>query len=309
MVTLKQIEAFYWTCILGSFEAAAQKLNTAQSTISKRIQEFEIHSKVVLFDRTGRTVSLTLKGQELLCHAEALLTQRNALVLALRNPEAYSGRFSFGVTELIALTWLPKLVTAIKAKYPNLNLLFEVETALKLYERLSTHRIDLVLATLGPGRHYLAFEYIPLTELELAWMASPTLGVGSTLSVKEIATYPLITQVDSSGQQAIIKKFLHDNGVKANKVLACSSMSALAELAIAGFGIASLPKDYFEPKLLSGALKIIDSNPPLPRLSYIAAFRNDPTELSRDIAEMAAEACDFEHPRLNSRKARTSLTS
>lgn len=300
MITLKQIEAFYWASTLGSFEAAAQKLNTAQSTISKRIQEFELNSKVILFDRTKRTVHLTMKGQELLRHAEELLTRRNMMVLALGNPEAYSGRFGLGVTELIALTWLPKLISQIKAKYPNLKLLFEVETALKLYERLSSHQIDLVLAT--PVRHDLALERVPLAELELAWMASPTLVIDARLTIKEIATYPLLTQVDSSGQQVIIKQLLHDSGAKPNNVVACSSMSALAELAIAGLGVACLPKVYFESRLRSGALKIIDSDPSIPALRYVAAFRGDATELSSDIAKMAVEVCNFEHPPVGTRE-------
>ena len=302
MVTLKQIEAFYWACTLGSFEAAAQKLNTAQSTISKRIQEFEIHSKVLLFDRTKRTVRLTMKGQELLRHAEEMLNRRNAMVLSLRDPEAYSGRFRFGVTELIALTWLPRLITQIKAKYPNLNLLFQVDTALKLYERLSDHRIDLVLAT--PGRHHLAFERIPLTDLELAWMASPGLVSGERLSLQDVASHTLLAQVNSSGMQVMVEQLLHDNDAKARNIVACNSMSALGELAAAGLGIACLPRAYFEPKIRSGALRVIESDPPIPKLPYVAAFREDAAELSGDIAAMAVEVCNFDHPRLNMRKAR-----
>ena len=41
MLTFKQVEALFWIVELGSFEAAASKLNASQSAISKRIQELE----------------------------------------------------------------------------------------------------------------------------------------------------------------------------------------------------------------------------------------------------------------------------
>lgn len=39
MLTFKQMEAVYWIVQLGSFEAAAAKLNASQSAISKRVLE------------------------------------------------------------------------------------------------------------------------------------------------------------------------------------------------------------------------------------------------------------------------------
>ena len=50
MITLKQIEAIYWIVELGSFEAAAAKLNMSQSAISKRVQELEDAFGVSIFD-------------------------------------------------------------------------------------------------------------------------------------------------------------------------------------------------------------------------------------------------------------------
>ena len=41
MFTIKQMEALYWVSTLGSFEAAADFLNLAQSSVSKRLGELE----------------------------------------------------------------------------------------------------------------------------------------------------------------------------------------------------------------------------------------------------------------------------
>src|SRR6185437_2713914 len=66
VITLKQVEALYWIAELGSFEAAALRLNTTQSAISKRIQELESRFDLEIFDRSRRTACLTPKGEEIL---------------------------------------------------------------------------------------------------------------------------------------------------------------------------------------------------------------------------------------------------
>ena len=70
MLTFKQIEALYWTVRLGTFLAAAERLHTGQSAITKRIQELEADFNVQLFDRSGHKASLTSKGHEVFLMAE-----------------------------------------------------------------------------------------------------------------------------------------------------------------------------------------------------------------------------------------------
>lgn len=72
MITFKQLEAIYWIADLGSFAAAAAKLNTTQSAVSKRVQELEQQFNVEIFDRTKRTARLTEKGAEVLDYAKRL---------------------------------------------------------------------------------------------------------------------------------------------------------------------------------------------------------------------------------------------
>ncbi|UQB79382.1 LysR family transcriptional regulator [Pseudomonas shirazica] len=59
MITFKQIEAVYWVARLGSFEAAADFLNTTQSAVSKRVQDLESRYGQPLFDRSRRSSQLT----------------------------------------------------------------------------------------------------------------------------------------------------------------------------------------------------------------------------------------------------------
>jgi DNA-binding transcriptional LysR family regulator len=73
VITLKQIEAFYWIVELGTFERAAKKLNSTQSAISKRIQELELATGITAFDRSRRGTRLTEKGAHLLAIGQEML--------------------------------------------------------------------------------------------------------------------------------------------------------------------------------------------------------------------------------------------
>ena len=68
----KHIEAFVWVAEMGDFRLAAEKLHTTQPAISQRIAALESTLAVRLFDRGGRGIRLTEKGQELLSHARAV---------------------------------------------------------------------------------------------------------------------------------------------------------------------------------------------------------------------------------------------
>src|SRR5262245_27190783 len=79
VITIKQLEALYWVGKLGSFSAAANKLNIAQSTISKRIQELEDSLQATFFERDKRAGRLTMKGAEILPLAEEMLRLQKRL--------------------------------------------------------------------------------------------------------------------------------------------------------------------------------------------------------------------------------------
>jgi DNA-binding transcriptional LysR family regulator len=237
-----------------------------------------------------------MKGQELMLHAEEMLGKRNAMLSALHNTDAFAGKFCFGVTELVAATWLPTFVSRIKSKYPNLSLTFEVDMAFRLLDRLSSFQIDLVIAPTTTG--FADFEALPLPSLELNWMCGRQVEVPDrVLSVAELGRYPFLAQPDSSAMQAMITQHLAENRVKVDHVISCNSMISLAELTASGFGVTCLPTRSFGPELAAGSLRAIETTPALPGLPYSAFFRRDSVDISADIAAMAEGACDFSRPR------------
>ena len=132
MLNLKQLETFLWIARLGSFAAAADRLNSTQSAVSIRIQELEHALGVKLFDRSHRTVQLTPKGEDLAPRAEQLIEMAWDIQAVIGDPESISARIRIGVADLIALTWLGSLVSAVRDEYPGVKLEIDVGLAVEL---------------------------------------------------------------------------------------------------------------------------------------------------------------------------------
>ena len=293
MITLRQIEALYWIVQLRTFERAAKKLNTSQSAISKRIQELEAAVGVRLFDRSLRGARLTKKGEHLLALAQEMLQLQERALELRTTQEMPARRLRLGVTELSALTWLPRLIGALRDAYPLVTIEPEVDMSRDLYDRLHEDKLDIIII---PD----AFSDPHITSLHLAkvqnvWMASPNLvKTRHALSLQELANYPILIQGNRSGSGVHVSRWLQSEGATLPRQFSCDSLIALLGLAVAGLGLTYLPKECFKPLVKEGKLKIVPTRPALPEMAYVAMYRNDrPFALAALVARLARATCDF----------------
>ncbi|EJL24081.1 LysR family transcriptional regulator, partial [Novosphingobium sp. AP12] len=69
-IALFHLETLMWIDRLGTFAAAAQRLNTTQPAISARVREIEEQLGVALFQREGRRMVLSARGRRLVQASE-----------------------------------------------------------------------------------------------------------------------------------------------------------------------------------------------------------------------------------------------
>jgi DNA-binding transcriptional LysR family regulator len=294
MLTFKQMEALYWIVQLGTFEAAASKLNASQSAISKRVQELESSFDLAIFDRTHRTARLTEKGDQLFRYAKEVLERRDEIVEQVSAKEVLVRRLRLGVTELTALTWLPALISAIKTQYPKVIVEAEVELSSTLIDRLSADTVDFIVVPAAPRSE--RFISTPLASVANAWMCVPELVPRKTaIPLSEISKFPLLTQGNLSGTGAAYGRFLQDNGVVAPKLLSSNNLVAQIGLTLSGIGVSYLPIACLRYLVDDGVLGVIKTNPPLPPVEYVAMYRADHAfSLNGEIAKLATNCCNFE---------------
>ena len=292
-MTFKQLEALYWVAHLGGFAMAANRLHTTQSAISKRIQELEVFFDTPLFDRARRSARLTEKGEELFLLARQFLQQRDAAIEQFSRPDVIQRRLRLGVTELTAMTWLPKLVRAIQEHYPKVIIEPDVDLSVGLREKLLAEELDLIVVPdVFPDPRFTTSH---LASVESVWMCSPSLLPGKRrLTLRELARQRLLVQGDKSGTGILYDRWFKSLGVALPTVTSSNNMIALIGMTVAGLGYSYLPRECLSQLVRARTLAIIEVSPPLPPVPYVAMRRRDYRSALIDaIVDLAQQWCSF----------------
>lgn len=293
-LTLKHLEALYWVSRLGSFTAAAERLHSTQSAISMRIRDLEEALAQELFDRTARNARLTAKGQELVGYAERVLDLIEEIKARIGDPAIVSGVVRIGVTEYVALTWLPDLVRELNARFPRVTLEMNVDLTLSLLGKLRGGEIDLALLP-GPIEQP-GLRNVSLGSVQFAWMASPALKVPErTMTPPDLDNWPILTLSRQSNLYTVLERWFEESGAIGRRADTCNSLSVLASWAIAGLGIGYLPLGYHDRDIRAGRLRVINVQPRLPVIEYVAVLdRRHPQPLVQTVADLAVNVSTFE---------------
>lgn len=292
-MTFKQLEAIYWVVRLGGFSAAASRLHTTQSAISKRIQELEDSFGTPLFDRTLRTARLTDKGEEMLQVASRLLVQRDAAVESFSRPEVMQRRLRLGVTELTAMTWLPRLVRQIQETYPKVIIEPDVDLSMSLRDKLLADEVDMIVVP--DAFQDERFVATRAGSVASSWMCRPGLLDHSVpLPVQELALQRVLVQGDRSGTGILYNNWLQSLGIDMPSTVVSNNMIALIGMAVAGLGISYLPRQCLQPLVDNGSLVALDVEPALPQVNYMTMHRSElHSPLISAITAMVEGCCDF----------------
>jgi DNA-binding transcriptional LysR family regulator len=295
-MTLKQLETFYWVCRLGGFAAAAKHLHSTQSAVSMRIQDLESSLGIPLFDRNQRSARLTAKGQDLIQYAERLMTVASEIRHRIGDPKVLSGTVRLGVTEFVAVTWLPGLVAAINENYPDIALELDVDLTLTQLRKLQNGDLDVAVLP-GPIEEP-GLTNVPLGSVEFAWMASPKLGVPrQRLTPRDLHAWPLLTLTYDSNLHKLLARWFEAGNATIRRANACNSIGVLAALTMAGLGVSYLPRKHFARDIDDGRLQVLDIAPRLPDLEYFAIFEKRQIQpLSQTIAQLARQYSTFRKP-------------
>lgn len=294
MISLKQMEALYWIASLGTFQRAADKLNTTQSAISKRVLEMETALGFSVFDRSQRRVRLTDSGEELLYIGREMLDLAAKASRLNPDSEIQARKLRLGITELSAMAWLPRFVASVAEDYPSVTIVADVDSARALYDRLLDDALDIVvLPEFFSDSSVVA---IRAAEVDNSWVCSPELiEPTKVIDLESLSSHVLLMQSVRSASGSFYSRWLKSEGISFHRNISTDSLVALAGLAVAKLGVAILPPASFAHLFTEGRLTKLLVEPSLPRLPYAVMHRDEgPQTFVGKIAEMILSACSFE---------------
>ncbi|WP_428683861.1 LysR family transcriptional regulator [Sphingopyxis sp.] len=272
-VSLYHLETLLWIDRLGTFSAAAERLNTTQPAVSARMRELEQRLGTTLFRRDGRTMSLTAAGRKLVRDCDPLLRDMQVALLGSGGFAEASGVVRIGAGEIAAASCLPGFVAALKADMPNVGLEIEIDLTANLIQQLLTGRTDMAFAA-GPIAHP-ALKTSPIGEVELVWLASPSVAAAFAGGEAAIPVWSLASHSPIHGR---MREAIEASRVAQKSLNLCNNARTMIDIAKADGGIGIFPRPMVRGEVARRALVEIAGMPALASVEFHVAMRVTDTE-------------------------------
>ena len=283
-IALYHLETLFTVARLGTFRAAAERMNTTQPAISARIRELEAQLGVTLFEREGRNMVLNSRGRMLVRDSEPRLAALEESLLSVSNFKVLRGTVRLGAGEIAAASCLPGFVQKIETDLTGVVLEIELDLTARLLQQLLSRNSDIVLLA-GPVATP-SIQSAGIGSVQLVWLANPAIAkIGAFAQPLQVWSLP-----SHSPLHAITLTTLEEFGVDYRSISTCNNVQTLIEIIQTGNGMAVLPQSMVRKELSSGALVEILPRPSN-RIYFEVAIRKneqDPVilELFRRAADM-----------------------
>lgn len=249
---LTLLNYFYTVAREGSFMAAAEKLDYAQSNLSMRIKQLEEMAGAELLIRGRNGVTLTEKGQVLYSYADKLLALSEEAESAVKGEEYSTGRITITAMESAAVTFLPGLLAKFHKKYPDTSVKVITGTSDAGVRAVLANDTDMAVAV-GENSHEDLFSN-PLRKEELVLVTDRS---DQESDLKKLLARPLLVFPSGCAYRRVLERMLTDYGIAAVHTMEFTSLGAILASVSAGLGISVFPATAINSFTAGDSLRMI----------------------------------------------------
>lgn len=258
-LSFRQLRVFLEVAQQGSVSRAAAALHLTPPAVSMQIKEIENQVGLPLFDRVGRTLSLSTAGEYFVVHARRMLA-------ALRDAENAMNRFkrlehgllTVGMVST-AKYFVPRLLALFRQEHPGIDVRLVVSSNRKaLVELLQSSECDLAVMGRPPRELDVRSEAFAAHPLVFVCPPEhPLLALGH-LPVGALATFPFIVREQGSGTRASMEHFFAEHRFEPSITMEMGSNETIKQAVMAGMGVSFLSMHTLWLELGAGLLKLLD---------------------------------------------------
>jgi DNA-binding transcriptional LysR family regulator len=273
-MNLRFVEAFYWVATLKSVSRAAEKLFVTQSAMSARVAALEDELGVLLLDRRDKQFRLTVAGGRFVGYAQRFLELQREVKTEMGSELNITTSLRIGAIESVLHSWLIPWIEKLRVEQPGLQLELTVETTPVLMDQIQRGAQDIVFAALPAGGDGVRTKALPA--MAMCFVGQVLQHRKNLYSLTELSKGELLTFQRGSQPHVALLDALRLAKVENKRVHTISSISAMAQLAQGGFGVATLPVAAAERLAVVQGLRVLKCSTRLPPLPIHASFRSDP---------------------------------
>ena len=196
-MTIRHLNIFVAVADYGSMSAAATHLYLSQPTVSQAIRELEKHYNGLLFERLGKKLYLTERGELLLTRARELVRQFEETEELILN-QGQSSTLKLGSTITVGTCLTPRLIPELQKNCPDVKVSSYVSNTRAIEQKLLRSELDvgivlpivddrLVLAV-GKEHPFYLKKVLHVQDLEQEQFAMREQGSGTRQLFEDYAT-------------------------------------------------------------------------------------------------------------------------
>ena len=250
----RQLEYAVRLAEMRSFSRLADELHISQPALSKHIGALEQELGVKLFDRANTPLSLTPAGAYFIEEAKNLAYQEDQLIRTLEQfKSGEAGCLTIGVSPFRCMYLLPKIVRAIRDKFPGVQVILHEDDSAGLRRDAADGKFDLAILNLPVDESVL--DAVPI-ESETLVLAVPNELATSLPSVENGALrevdltdckdLPFVTVGETQELRQVFDKICSTADIRPTISAQVKSLFAAWQLVLAGVGAAVLPLPFIE---------------------------------------------------------------
>ncbi len=237
---LRHLHAFEALVRERNFTRAAVAMHLSQPAFSALIRRLETTLGARLFDRSTRSVELTVEGEAFADGARRILDEVRSTVSEIGERVAgRRGRVSIALLPSLAADWLPPVLAEFHALHPDIAV--EVADVLSeaCIEAVRQGRADFALAPTRAETPELTAAHFCSDGFRLVCPAGHPLAKRSPIRLDDVRRYPFIHLGRSSSVRQYLEAATHPRPLRS--VLEVDQLATVAGMVRAGLGISIVP--------------------------------------------------------------------
>ncbi|MFZ5639853.1 MAG: LysR family transcriptional regulator [Bacillota bacterium] len=269
-ISLELYKVFYYVAKTLSFSGASGRLYISQSAVSQSIRLLEEKMQCRLFIRNTKQVKLTQEGEILYKHVEQAFNFIKAGERGISEVHSLKqGEVRIGASDTICKYYLLPYFQKFNRLYPQIKIRVTNRTSPVCMELLGNGSVDVSVVNLpekGVDKNMSVKKVRTVQDVFVAGKSFTHLK-NKTVSLKELAHYPLLMLEKNTTTRNFIDAFLEKKGVRITPEIELGSVDLLVELAKIGLGISLVIKDYIEKELAEKEVFILKIKEKIPQRS------------------------------------------
>ncbi len=262
---LRQLEYFVAVAEERNFTRAAERVHISQSGVSAQIWQLERELGAELFDRTARTVTLTVAGKAALEHAREALSATTALGQAVGEvTDVMRGQLTVGMVIGCTITPLFDALSGFRRAHPGVEISLLEDGSDRLTEGVRAGGVDVALiGAANATPHGLGALTIIRERLVAAVPHEHPLTRRRRVHLRDVAAYPIVCMPPGTGLRTVFDEACVAAGLRPVIALQATAADAIADLASRGLGVGVLSESMaarYRRRLT--ALSIVDVEAP-----------------------------------------------